>query len=33
MVEKILSEVKYEDRKEALKQKTGMHKKLLPFFK
>ena len=33
MVEKILSEVEYEDRKEALKQKTGTHKKLLPFFK
>ncbi|MCV6575210.1 MAG: hypothetical protein OIF58_05695, partial [Cohaesibacter sp.] len=33
MVEKILSEVKYEERKEALKQKTGTYKKLLPFFK
>ena len=33
MVEKNLSEVKYEDRKEALKQKTGTHKKLLSFFK
>ena len=31
MVEKILSEVKYEERKEALKQKTGTHEKLLPF--
>ena len=33
MVEKVLSEVKYEDRKEAPKQKTGTHKKLLPFSK
>lgn len=30
MVEKTLSEVKYKDRKEALKQKTRTHKKLLP---
>ena len=35
MVEEILSEPLniYEDRKEALKQKTGTHEKLLPFFK
>ena len=28
-----LRTIKHEDRKEALKQKTGTHKKLLPFFK
>ena len=33
MVEKILSEVKYEEREQALKQKTGTHEKLLPSFK
>ena len=32
-LEKILSEVKYKDRKEALKQKKGKHKKPLPFVK